>query len=122
MFDWDDFKTYAETLKSETDEAAQRSAVSRLYYAVYWKARKNLEADGFFFSQYDGAHSQVWREYKKRGKTNFTVGKLGDRLRGNRVEADYIEEVENFDKIMSESFELADKIIYWLDRLRPKES
>ena len=122
MFDWDDFKTFAETLKSETNEAAQRTAVSRLYYAVYWRARKNLEAGGFFFSEFDGAHSQVWREYKKRGKTNFAVGKLGDRLRENRVKADYREEVKDFDEIITESFELAEKALDWLDKLQPKEN
>lgn len=39
MFDWNEFKTLAEKLKDEKDEASQRTAISRLYYAIYWKAR-----------------------------------------------------------------------------------
>ena len=47
MFDWNDFKTLAEELRQRNDEAAQRTAISRVYYAVYWRARNFLESEAF---------------------------------------------------------------------------
>jgi uncharacterized protein (UPF0332 family) len=48
-FDWEDFVTIAEYLEINPDcpeEAAQRSAVSRAYYAAYCIARNLAEASG----------------------------------------------------------------------------
>lgn len=39
IFDWDDFRSLAEELRERETEAARRTAISRVYYAVYWKAR-----------------------------------------------------------------------------------
>ena len=38
-FDWDQFRQLAEELRQRNDEAAQRTAISRIYYAFYWRAR-----------------------------------------------------------------------------------
>ena len=49
MFDWNDFKTLAEELRQRNDEAAQRTAISRVYYAVYHRAKFIWKAKAFSF-------------------------------------------------------------------------
>jgi len=44
-FDWNTYKDLAEELRLRNDEASKRSAISRLYYSVYWKARNLLEKE-----------------------------------------------------------------------------
>ena len=96
MFDWNDFKTLAEELRQRPDEAAQRTAISRIYYAVYWRARNFLESEGFVLRQYEASHVQIWNEYKqKSGQTNKAVGKLGSELHRFRVQADYVADVKD---------------------------
>lgn len=59
IFDWNDFYTLAEELNRREDEAAKRTAISRLYYAIYWEARNLLEDEGFIFRQNDSSHRQI---------------------------------------------------------------
>jgi uncharacterized protein (UPF0332 family) len=47
MFDWDDFLVLAKELAQNNDEASLRTSISRIYYAVYWKVRIQLEKEGF---------------------------------------------------------------------------
>lgn len=56
MFDWNDFKTLAEQLRQSESEASKRTAISRIYYAVYWNARNLLENEGYLIRQYEGSH------------------------------------------------------------------
>jgi hypothetical protein len=41
-FDWSAYRTVAETLKDDADEASQRSAISRAYYCAYHQALNHL--------------------------------------------------------------------------------
>ncbi len=117
-FDWDKFRDLAEELGQRDDEAAQRTAISRMYYAIYWKARLILEGDGFVFRHSDSSHKQVWDEYKKRGRTHRGAGFSGERLRNNRTQADYGSEIKNIEPLIKESFELAEKILYYLKQIQ----
>ncbi len=60
-FGWRDLQELAEKLKQEPDEASKRAAISRIYYAAFWRARDFLMEDGFVFHDFDGSHRQVWR-------------------------------------------------------------
>ena len=42
-FDWNEYYDLAKQLAKESGEAQRRSAISRAYYAAYWKARELLE-------------------------------------------------------------------------------
>ena len=76
MFDWNDFKTLAEELREREDEAAKRTAISRIYYATYWQARNYLESEGFLLRIYEGSHTQIWNEFKR--KSGHTAKALAD--------------------------------------------
>lgn len=120
-FDWDEFRRLAEELRQRNDEAAQRTAVSRIYYAVYWKARNLLEAEGFIFRQAESSHKQVWDEYKLKGRTHRGIGISGNELRDNRTQADYFAEIEDVAKLMTDSFKLAEKILAYLKQIQPSD-
>ncbi len=121
MFDWNDFKTLAEELRQRNDEAAQRTAISRVYYAVYWRARNFLESEGFVLRQYEASHIQIWNEYKqKAGQTNKAVGKFGSELHRFRVQADYVAEVKDIKKLVNDSFKLAENVLAYLQQIEKK--
>lgn len=118
-FDWNDFCKVAEDLRNGS-EAAKRTAIGRLYYAVYHRARIHLESEDFLFRQFESSHRQIWDEYKDRGRTFAAVGHAGDRLRANRVKADYINEIENIDVLLVRSFELAENAFSYLTQVQKK--
>ncbi len=108
IFDWDKFRELAEDLRQSETEAAQRTAISRIYYAVYHRAKAFLESEGFQFRQFESSHRQIWDEFKDKGRTFTAIGNTGDRLRANRVKADYIAEIEDVEFLVKRSFELAE--------------
>jgi uncharacterized protein (UPF0332 family) len=61
-FDWLDFFTLAQELGQRENEAAQRSAVSRSYYAVFHYAQlvlQHLDPE-FASTRSQDSHKQVW--------------------------------------------------------------
>ncbi len=118
MFDWNDFRILAEELRQSKTEAVKRTAISRVYYAVYWKARNFLESEGFAIRQFEGSHIQIWNQYKqKSGQTNKAVGRFGSELHRFRVQADYISEIKSIESLTEDSFQLADKIMTYLRQI-----
>ncbi len=120
IFDWNDFRKLAEELREREDEAAQRTAVSRVYYAVYWKARIFLEDEGFIFRQNDSSHRQIWEEYKNKGLTFRAISVSGSTLHSNRVKADYFAEIKDLETLLKESFKLADNVFNYLQQVENK--
>ncbi len=116
-FDWNGFRELAEELRQREDEAAKRTAIGRLYYAVYWRARTLLENEGFVYRRGEQSHQQVWQEFKHRGRTRRAVGSLGIDLRDNRVEADYFANIEDIAGLTESSFESAEKISVYLQQI-----
>jgi uncharacterized protein (UPF0332 family) len=119
-FDWNEFFTLAEELRLRETEAAKRTAISRVYYAIYWRARNLLESEGFVYRQDDKSHQQIWQEYKQRGRTHGAVGRFAIFLRDNRTQADYFSEIEDISGLTEDSFELAEKIISYLQQIEKK--
>lgn len=120
IFDWNDFGKIAGELRQREDEAALRTAISRIYYAVYWRARNLLENENYVFRQDDTSHNQIWREFLRRGRTHHGIGKAGNALRDNRVQADYFPEIDNIRILTKDSFELAEKAISYLQQIEKK--
>jgi len=121
MFDWNDFKILAEQLRLQETEAAKRTAISRVYYAIYWRARNFLESEGFLIRQYEGSHIQIWNQYKqKAGQTQKAVGRFGSELHRFRVQADYIAEIKDVERLTEDSFQIAEKIIVYLEQIEKK--
>jgi uncharacterized protein (UPF0332 family) len=122
MFDWDNFLILAKELAKSNDEASLRTAISRTYYAVYWKARLQLEKEGFVISgRGKGTHEQVWEEFDRRqGTTNKAIFRAGDELKRNRVKADYKTEVIVTTNLANDSFRLANNVLAYLQQVQPK--
>lgn len=91
MFDWADYLTLAERLASSSDEASQRSAISRAYYAAFhaaarYVARTKPEVE----IPRDGRkHQVVWTALKDGTRQERGAKAWGIKLRGKRTQADY---------------------------------
>lgn len=84
-FDWNRYLDLARELLPKESEAAQRTAVSRAYYAVYHAARRLSPGEPFTTT-----HEQLWRSLKQNGaKGERRLGERGNRLKLERHEADY---------------------------------
>ena len=120
IFDWNDFYTLAEQLRKSDAEAAKRTAISRVYYAIYWQARNFLEDEGFIFRQNDSSHRQIWQEFKNRGRTFQGISILGSKLHLYRIEADYYPEIEDLEDLVEKSFNLAERLRTYLQQIEKK--
>lgn len=118
-FDWSEYKTLAEELRLRDDEASKRSAISRLYYSVYWKARNLLESeDANFYVRAENSHATVWRGFLNKGIERATIHRNGQQLKEFRIMADYNDpEITNLEQTVDASFKLAERMINTLDTL-----
>ena len=90
MFDWNEFLPLAEQLGGEPDEAAQRSAISRAYYAAFHAARIYVLAKNFYPGRRRLRHDEVWRALTTDPDPRTAViGIRGARLFETRNAADY---------------------------------
>lgn len=112
-FDWREFLALAKTLAGQTGlnysaEAADRSAVSRAYYAAFCFARNYAEANLGFQRTGRAEDHKLLREYLKRqGKTQLASDL--NKLRGWRNTCDYDDEVPNLNQIVQNAIRIADK-------------
>lgn len=89
-FDWREFLRLADELGKRSDEAAQRTALSRAYYFVYHLALKRARQNGFVALQGEGSHVQLWRNFSGSPDPECRkLGEIGARLKENRRKADY---------------------------------
>lgn len=120
-FDWSAYRTVAETLSQHSDEASQRSAISRAYYCAYHQALAHLaEHHHFQVSEDKPAHDQVWREFSRKGLSYREVWIKGDRLKKLRVDADYRADAAISAETTATSLKLAERIIECLQQLHLK--
>jgi uncharacterized protein (UPF0332 family) len=89
VFAWDDFLVLADRLADETDdEASQRTAISRAYYAAYHAAAAFVRAQRLLSDSH--TYRRVWDAFARMADSDGAiVGALGDRLRQRRQLADY---------------------------------
>lgn len=117
-FNWNNYKELAEELSKRDDEASKRTAISRLYYAVYWQARNLLEKeDANFFVSAENSHATVWRKFNNQGHSRRAVFNNGQRLKEYRQMADYEPEIERLEDTVKASFIIAEQIIKTLNSL-----
>jgi hypothetical protein len=120
-FDGSAYRTVAETLKGNSDEASQRSAISPAYYFAYHQALNHLaEHHNFQLSEERPAHDQVWREFSNKGLTYREVWNKGDKLKKLRVDADYRTTAIISTETTTASLKLADRIIECLGQIQHK--
>jgi uncharacterized protein (UPF0332 family) len=95
-FDWPEYLTIAQFLSGDnsvvaSEEARMRSALNRAYYAVYGTARAVARArDGYKPQTAETSHQGLINHFKKGpDRTRMTVGTNLERMRRNRIQADY---------------------------------
>lgn len=120
-FVWSEFQKLAEELRQRDEEAAKRTAVSRIYYAVYHKARIYLEKEGFVLRSGETAHKQIWDEFKFKGRTFKAIFQSGSQLHQKRIEADYFAEITDLDDLIDEAFDQAEKIQFYFQQIEKKD-
>jgi uncharacterized protein (UPF0332 family) len=88
-FKWSDFLTLAVALSNNTDEASQRSSISRAYYSVYHTASERATSLGYVRGGLSG-HIALWSHYQSRTDLPCQkLGVIGFRMKRRRIEADY---------------------------------
>lgn len=90
-FEWEHYLDLAQRLAQADDEASQRSAISRAYYAAFHLARKYVEKahPEVSLRQHGVEHGAIWAHLKSGNSREPVIGEQGDRLRQTRVKADY---------------------------------
>ncbi len=113
-FDWHEYYTLATELAERPEEAAQRAAISRAYYAAFCSAQKRLrERDPGFSNDPDtGSHYEVWRWYLRHPSAVCKkIGQEGIRLKDERRVADYEEEFPSLPQRTARALFQADRIL-----------
>lgn len=117
-FDWADYLTFAREIKTRTDEAAKRSAISRAYYCVFNKARKYAENKlGYQYSSYHTSHKPIWDCFQNKGATFKAVRDNGLKLKDFREAADYKDNFENVDDSLTQAFRSAENALTYLNQI-----
>ena len=57
-FDWNEYLSLATTLSEKADEASQRTAISRAYYAAFHAATLHAKRNGY----QGGTHRKLWNK------------------------------------------------------------
>jgi len=94
-FDWRNYLNLAKELGENTNEAEQRSSISRAYYAAFCSARNYMEEKDLNSPPYGGSEHQYVIEYYmgyKNRRTNRNRIKIAQelkRMKELRIIADY---------------------------------
>lgn len=119
MFDWSDFLRIAiELAASTTDEAAQRTAIGRAYYAAYGRASEHLLARGLLAPR-AMSHHNVWSAFRSRSnQDDVDVWTNGIFLKEQRQKADYRRTFQgSLTQAAQDAIERATAVLNLLDRL-----
>lgn len=87
-FDWAEYLRLAEALANKSDEASQRTAISRAYYFVYHIASARAVTNGYPSGQQ--SHAKIWKLYQDQ--SDFDARRLATRgtaMKRVRESADY---------------------------------
>jgi uncharacterized protein (UPF0332 family) len=114
-FDWREYLELARELaglrgSGYSPEAAERSAVSRAYYAAFCWARNYAEKNlGFEPKGKPSDHAKLRGHLQKKGHPELASDL--NKLRGWRNACDYKDQVSQLRQQVSSSIKVADKII-----------
>lgn len=114
-FDWKEYLNLAEELaERHGDEAAQRAAVSRAYYAVYCYARNRLEQALVLERDHknSASHQAIWDAYENDSRPEMEqIGQNGHNLKESRRRADYDDErINDLDRFAKKALRQARKL------------
>ncbi|GBC94202.1 hypothetical protein HRbin15_02710 [bacterium HR15] len=116
VFDWADFLWLAQELghrevSEPLGEAAQRTAVSRAYYAAFCATRDYAVQQLSYHPQHSGKdHSELQKHLRRYGGQWTTVANKLEDLRKFRNQCDYEKQVQNLDSMVAQSLTLASEV------------
>lgn len=131
-FDWREFNNLADSYMEQTNEAKQRTGVSRYYYGTFCTTRDFLNENNIYLnekskktmqskkSDVHGETSKIFRKHEKFKKNNIgkTISKELDKLRKMRNEADYDKITsDSLDNLMLKSKIKSERILELLDEV-----
>lgn len=122
-FDWSDYLKLANELaprpiNAETQEAKLRCAISRAYYANYCKARNHLrDKEGQVIPARDAHRYVIDVLLNSTERKRKDLGKDLNRLRIDRIKADYHDEFNGVAAQTEVVLMLAEKVMSKLDSL-----
>jgi uncharacterized protein (UPF0332 family) len=110
MFDWYQYLVLAEHLYDNRDtfsdrEACLRTVISRAYYAAFSSARNFArDLDGLVLDENAQDHGSVKRHYiRAPDRKNKQVGNFLEKLRDSRNKADYLDTIDELEKLAETS-------------------
>jgi uncharacterized protein (UPF0332 family) len=121
-FDWEDYLKVAEILHdgakdAKLEEAMYRIAISRAYYAAFCMAR-NYRLEAGKELPFVDPHKVVVDTFRYSQNANErAIGQKLHRLKNQRIQADYDDEVEDFADISSKALKAAREILAALAKL-----
>jgi len=120
-FSWSAYLTLAQELAGRSgDEAAQRSAISRAYYAVYNLALVKIRVLQITTDEQLPPHERVWTSLMGHSEEIYrSIGILGDRLKKSRRMADYDDVIKNVPSETAQALVLARLVEGRLQKLTP---
>jgi uncharacterized protein (UPF0332 family) len=91
MFAWADYLSLAQALAQSKDEASQRTAISRAYYAAFHVARRHVAQTHpeVTLPRHGAVHDVVWTTLERGAREERAAAHGGKRLRQKRTLADY---------------------------------
>lgn len=105
-FNWDDYLTLAKTLSANSDEASQRTAISRAYYSVFHAATLHAKPNGYE----ERSHGRLWKMYQADSDVNARRrSTMGNQMKQAREDADYVAQVSRIGDLMASQFDYADQ-------------
>jgi uncharacterized protein (UPF0332 family) len=113
-FNWNEFYRLAEHLNTDysfdSQEAVQRTIVSRAYYAAFCMAKEMLDQKyKITIPQNAASHNYVRIEYEKQGRDDISA--LLRDLREYRNCCDYDKNVKDLHSLVNLSLHISEKII-----------
>ena len=123
-FNWWEYLNLAQELAGQTttpagQEAKQRAALSRAYYAAFCQARNYLrDKEGHSLPTGSRVHAYVRDQFKNSfDQTQNQIGHDLNRLRIDRNKADYDDSVLGLSIITTRNMVYAERVLLALDKL-----
>lgn len=121
-FNWAEYLRLAEELANRHgDEAAQRAAISRAYYAAYCSARNKLEGWQLLKRNQRSktSHQDVWEAFEGDPRPGWDqIGQEGHNMKEDRRRADYEDQIRDLDRFTKKAMRRARKLNSSLQGLR----
>jgi len=123
-FNWSEYLNLAQELVGQTgtpagQEARQRSALSRAYYAAFCQARNHLrDKEGHSLPGGGQVHVYVRDQFRNSSDPmRNQIGQNLNRLRIDRNKADYDDSVPRLDTMTVRDMTLAQRVLAMLSKL-----